>query len=399
MSAELPGQSQAGTSYDTAGSALRRRSVELVRDEQGADVRWIVKLQLAGNHHEVVFNGLKSRPSDLPASLRRHLAGLTGDAMLEPQHENDAPNVDDEGLHRRPGDAAAALTAMFRELSDQLLVRDLAVRLDVPDAVHQLRVTCRSFRALLTAAAPFLDVSQRKDLDLRLRDLARRCGPARDAEVTAELLPAGIELLREAVQPAALDLLQKRALEEFAGASREVRRHLQRSEHLQLLADVQAFASRPPLTDAVHGRSSRQLANRLLRRSLRKLQRIAARSPEAQDETGGEEAAFHHTHDVRKAVKRVRYVSSVLDAAEIRPRKKIRRAAEDARRYQRELGEIIDLAVLHDWLSRTAVELKREGDRYDVGLLQGVAISRFSDGLRRSEVLIDELLVQLAKDA
>lgn len=87
----------------------------------------------------------------------------------------------------------------------------------------------------------------------------------------------------------------------------------------------------------------------------------------------------------------------MLRSAEVRPGKKLRRAAKDAKRYQRELGEIIDAGVLLSWLARTADEHETEADRYAVGLLQGAAIIRFSEGLTRAEVLINELAAQLAR--
>lgn len=398
MSGEASGQNPTEIRYDTDDSALRRRSVELVRSAEGRNVRWTVKLQLAGNHHEVFFDGLKSRPADLPAAVRRHLAGIAGGQALEAESVSSVTDTDDDG--GRPADTAdaqTALAAILRSQLDQLLVHDLAVRLGLPDAVHRLRVSCRSLRALLKAAAPFLERSRTTDLDVQLRDLARKGAPARDFEVIAGLLPGSVELLDGTLQSEALEQLQGRALEQFTVAAQDVRRHLERREHLRLLADIQVFVSSPPYKGKVAGLSSRQLANKLLRRSLRRLQRIAAQSWESRDTLPAEEAALHHAHDVRKAVKRVRYVASMLDAAQVRPQKRLRKAAKDARRYQRELGDLMDSAILLEWLSRTAVDLDGEADRYAVGLLRGATATRVSQALRHAEVLIHELREQRVK--
>lgn len=392
MSAEASGEKQADIRYDTADASLRRRSVELVRGERGTDVRWYLRLQSGENVHETTFEGLKSRPSNIPAALKRHLAGISGGEALEPEQQSPVETTDDDGGRLTDAaDAPAALALTLADLSDQLLVCDLAVRLDLPDAIHQLRLTCRRLRSLLKAAAPFLDSSRNEDLDSRLRDLGRRCAPARDAEVIAQSLSAGTALIGDALTADSIDRLQKRALRQSALASQGVRRYLQRKAHLDLLADVQAFAAHPPVTEALTGRSSRWLANRLLRRTLRNLNRVASQPPEGL----GTETAFTLVHDVRKAVKRVRYVASVLRAAEVRPKKKLRQAAKDASKYQRQLGEILDLGVLLSWLERTADEKEGETDRYAIGLLQGAAIIRFSEELKRSEVLIDELAAQL----
>ena len=49
------------------------------------------------------------------------------------------------------------LRAVLGELAEQLVLWDFRVRLDVPDAVHQMRVTSRSLRSVLRAAQPFFD--------------------------------------------------------------------------------------------------------------------------------------------------------------------------------------------------------------------------------------------------
>lgn len=392
MSVEESGQKQAGTRYDTADSALRRRSVELVRCREDRDVRWQVRLRLAGKEHEVLFDGLKSRPAKVPAVLQQRLAGISGGNALEPERGDSESCTADRTLRTAPPDASTALTGMFGGLADQVLVCELAVRLELPDAVHQLRVACRSFRAVLKSAAPFLEQDQVKSLNERLRELARRYAPARDAEVIAQLLPATSELLCGAVEPAAITRLRNQAREQSTGTAREAGRYLHREEHLRLLADLRAFALQPPFSGREKGLSARSLGNRLLGRSLRTLERVAER--EHADAGGGEEL-LGHVHDVRKAVKRVRYVNSAVRSAGIRPRKRLRRAARDARKYQRELGAIIDRAVLVEWLAQTAAALAGEGDRYDLGLLQGAAAGQLSEALGRSEILVDGLRTQL----
>lgn len=72
------------------------------------------------------------------------------------------------------------------EQVEELLVWDRAVRADVFDAVHQMRVTTRKIRSLLKDAQAALGVSDDWSytwvLD-ELRELAGVLGVARDAEV------------------------------------------------------------------------------------------------------------------------------------------------------------------------------------------------------------------------
>ena len=87
---------------------------------------------------------------------------------------------------------------------DMLLTIDGEPMPDV-EAVHQMRVTSRSLRSVLKAAAPLFDAEVAEELDARLRDLARALSAARDAEVTAELLAGRVAELDGRVGPAAAE--------------------------------------------------------------------------------------------------------------------------------------------------------------------------------------------------
>lgn len=87
----------------------------------------------------------------------------------------------ESGMGKKAGlqvTGAQVLHTVLGQLAEQLVLWDLKVRLDAPDAVHQMRVTSRSMRSLLKAASPFLDGDTAQELDVRLRELARGCpGP------------------------------------------------------------------------------------------------------------------------------------------------------------------------------------------------------------------------------
>ncbi|SDI52480.1 CHAD domain-containing protein [Arthrobacter subterraneus] len=336
---------------------------------------------------------------------------------VSPQHPDAPSKTDDDGGKNEREDAAAALTAVLTNLSEQFVSWDQAVRRTRPDAVHQLRVTCRSLRAALKAASPLLDSGRADELALRLRNLARVLGAARDAEITAELLPARVETLGQPIDGETVELLQRRADDEATTAAARAKQHLKTKEHLKLVTDVQAFARQPPFTEKVEGKSSRWLANRTVKRSLRKAARVAVDAPtadvpkehaptvdaptgvastEAASTAGADnrdrgEAILEHAHEVRKAVKQVRYVRSALKAAGVRPGKKRRRAAAEAKRYQQELGEVMDAVVLRTWLARAAQDLSGTAHGYSIGLLLGAETVRVNEGIGRCEQLIEEL--------
>jgi CHAD domain-containing protein len=296
---------------------------------------------------------------------------------------------------------AEVLRTVLGQLAGQLVLWDLKVRLDAPDAVHQMRVTSRSMRSLLKAAAPFLEGEAAAELDVRLRELARALSGARDAEVTAELLPSRVEALGGQVEPAAAKGLQHTAEQQAETAAATVRGHLSNPKHLRLLADVQDFAANPPLTEQCQNLSARKMADKLLRRALRKVVRVGAHGVSAED-TGAQADRAHrleHLHEVRKAVKRVRYVNAVLKRAGFTPGGSVAHAAADAKAYQEVLGEIMDAGVVADWLERTAEAYRGTGeDRYAIGVLHGAELVAVHNGIENGHQIVTDLLTQLRED-
>lgn len=304
-----------------------------------------------------------------------------------------------ESAHKATG--ADLMVTVLGQLAAQVVLWDLKARLEVPDAVHQLRVTSRSIRSLLKAGAPFFAGDSAAELDVRLRELARALSGARDAEVTAELLPARVAALNAAVDPTAAQALQHTAEQQAAEAAATVRGHLSDPKHLRLLADVQAFAEAPPLTEKCRHLSAGKVVNSLLRRALRKVVRVGERGVAAED-SGAEtdpEQRLEHLHEVRKAIKRVRYVNATLKRSGFTPGTSVAHAAADAKAHQEVLGEIMDAGVLAGWLERTAESSKGTGeDRYAVGLLHGAELAAVRTGVEDGHEIVAELVAQLRHD-
>ena len=292
------------------------------------------------------------------------------------------------------------LRAVLGDLAERLVVWDFRVRLDAPDAVHQMRVTSRSLRSVLKAAAPLLERDAAEELDARLRELARALSSARDAEVTAELLAGRVEELGGRVGPAAAAVLRLAAEDQARRAAGRVRRHVGTREHLRLLADVRAFAAAPPLTGKCAELSAREASDVLVRRALRKVVRAAERGAAAEEAGGnGAQERLEHLHDLRKAVKRVRYVGAVLERCGFRPGKSLRRTVRDAEDHQDALGRVMDAAVVEHWLARTAEALRRTGeDRYAVGVLHGAEVARLRTGIEEGVGAVGGLLAQVQEE-
>ena len=81
------------------------------------------------------------------------------------------------------------------EQIDQLLVCERVERADVPDAVHQMRVTTRKIRSLLGDSQDSFGSTDTDWVQDELRELAGVLGVARDAEVLGERYQRELDLL------------------------------------------------------------------------------------------------------------------------------------------------------------------------------------------------------------
>jgi CHAD domain-containing protein len=420
---------------DAAGEQVGEVAIDDVEavDERARAPRtwseWEVELTdatISEEHQDRIFTAVEQalfaaggRASTSEAKILRALGledgngadGLTGLADEDPvtaAAQETGPASGQPGAGNKAGHkadqqdtGADVLVTVLGQLAEQLVRWDLKVRLDVPDAVHQMRVTSRSLRSLLKAAAPYFTGDAARELDVRLRELARALSGARDAEVTAELLPARVAALDGKVNPVAAEVLQHTAEQQAHAATATVRGDLSNPKHLRLLADVQAFAADPPLSEKCRKVSARKACDKMLRRALHKVQRAGARGVEAED-TGAEadlEHRLEHLHEVRKDVKRVRYVNAALKRSGFTPGKATAHAAADAKAHQEALGEIMDAGVVAGWLERTAQAYQGTGeDRYAVGVLHGAELAAVRTGVENGHQVVTELLAQLRTD-
>ncbi len=92
--------------------------------------------------------------------------------------------ADDDKTPKKP--KADPIHRAVAEQVDQLVEWDRAVRADIYDSVHQMRVTTRKLRSLLQASEGAFGISSDAWVLDELRQLASVLGVARDAEVLAE---------------------------------------------------------------------------------------------------------------------------------------------------------------------------------------------------------------------
>lgn len=265
-----------------------------------------------------------------------------------------------------PGRKDPARLHLHRYLVEQVLAlahQDPAVRRGEAGGVHEVRKACRRLRAALAAYRPLLDREVTDPLREELRWLARTLGPARDREVVVAHLAARLDALGDDRGRALLDRYAAGRAEEDRA---EVAEALGSTRYHALRTDLDRLVAEPPWTARAEARDKDVLPARLAREG----ERVARLR-----EDGAE------PHELRKALKRLRYAAEVLEPAWGRPATRVRKAARASTRM---LGEAQDSVAARRWLEALAAEAARSGvPAFTLGRLHAQEEQRGRDALRR----------------
>ncbi|MFF3270491.1 CHAD domain-containing protein [Streptomyces chrestomyceticus] len=261
--------------------------------------------------------------------------------------------------------AGDAVLAYVREQIRTLVELDPAVRRDVPDSVHQMRVATRRLRSAFRSYGAVLDRSVTDPIGDELKWLAGELGVDRDREVLAERLREGLgELPRELrMGPVAARLRlwsQRRRL----GSRQSLLTVLDGARHLTLLESLHALLADPPLRPAADRPPGRAMAKAVLK-DYRRLDGRIATALAAPPGPERDEAL----HAARKAAKRVRYAAEAATPVLGRPAKKF---ATRMKRVQQLLGDHQDSVLARAALRDLAVQAHGAGEGgFSFGLLYG----------------------------
>jgi CHAD domain-containing protein len=237
----------------------------------------------------------------------------------EGEYDPDAPLT-------RHSPAGAVVLAYLRGQVAAIRRYDPLVRVDEPDALHQMRVACRRART----------------------------------EVLCDRLTAGL-----AVIPAGLveGPVQARISAHFAAELAQARRialaALDGQRYLRLLDDLNALLADPPLAPPA-AREAGEVLAKPVRRAARRLQRALDAVPGAED---------HDTaiHQARKAAKRARYAAEAAVPAIGRTAS---RQAAQTKKLQQLLGDHHDSVVARTALLDLAGKARAAGeDTFTYGLM------------------------------
>lgn len=233
------------------------------------------------------------------------------------------------------------LTAQIREI----LAHDPGVRLEQPEAVHDLRSAVRRARSALAAYRRLYQATTVRRLRDELKWLGQVLGSPRDAEVMLDRLRGhAAELPPGPATKAAADRLDEELNNTLDTAYRKLQKALLSERYFRLLDDLESFRDHPPARPDASA-PARKASGRLVDKAARRLQRASRAAKRAR--RGGE----HETalHQVRKDAKRLRHVAESVGPVHGKPARKIAKAAHS---QQQILGNFQDSVVARNLLAQ-----------------------------------------------
>ncbi|MEE6138955.1 CYTH and CHAD domain-containing protein [Mycobacterium sp. 050128] len=284
------------------------------------------------------------------------------------------------------------------EQIDELIVWDRAVRADVFDSVHQMRVTTRKIRSLLKdAQAGLSDETHAWVLD-ELRELAGVLGVARDAEVLAQRYEQELDRLSpELVRGPVRERLVEGAKRRYQSGLRRSLIAMRSQRYFRLLDALDSIVAERPTTAT--GEQPAPVTIDAAYKKVRKAAKAAAEADQAaqaheeqvaagvdEDQDDDEEHDRDEAlHVIRKRAKRLRYTAAATGAEDV---------SKQAKAIQTLLGDHQDSVVSRDHLLQQADAAHAAGeDTFTYGLLY----QQESDLAESCRQQLDEALRKLDK--
>ncbi|KOU40592.1 CYTH and CHAD domain-containing protein [Streptomyces sp. WM6378] len=263
------------------------------------------------------------------------------------------------------GTAGAHVLGYLRAQRDAIVALDPAVRRELPDSVHQMRVATRRLRSAFKSYAKVVDRAVTDPVGEELKWLAAELGVDRDQEVLTERLRTRIATLpRTLLLGPVRGRLRVWTAARRTGSRRRTLAVLDGKRYLSLLGTLDTLLAAPPLLPA----AERPVADVLPRAVLKDYDRLAGRVHTALGLAPGHERDLA-MHEARKAAKRARYAAEAAAPALGRAAEKF---AKRMKAVQNVLGDHQDSVVARDALRTLAAQAHAAGESaFTWGLLYG----------------------------
>ncbi|WP_405662353.1 CYTH and CHAD domain-containing protein [Streptomyces sp. NBC_01166] len=353
---------------DEDGALLAELSIDevlaerLTEEGHGTTSAWTeLEVELADDVDPALLDAVERRlrkagvrPSAAPSKLARALAETAPGKPRPKKVKKPSP--------RTAGDH---VLAYVRRQVTALVELDPAVRRDLPDSVHRMRVATRRLRSAFRTYRKVLDRTVTDPLRAELKWLAAELGVDRDQEVLGERLRSHVAALPDTLLLGPVSArLTLTSVARRTDSRRRVASVLDAERYLALLDSLDALLADPPLLPG----AARPPRDALPRAVLKDYERLATRVGHALDQQPGAERDVA-MHEARKAAKRVRYAAEAARPALGKPAKKF---AKRMKSVQSVLGDHQDSVVARDALRTLAVQAQGAGESaFTWGLLYG----------------------------
>ncbi|WP_255768169.1 CYTH and CHAD domain-containing protein [Pseudarthrobacter sulfonivorans] len=299
---------------------------------------------------EEVLTGAGARPAEHGSKLAKALRGGGGTSPGPESHaakvQRPAPGPAPEPPGKK-GPVSDLLLSYLAAQIDEILGNDPGVRLEEPEAVHDLRSATRRARSALSAYRRFYSAGTVRRLRDELKWLGGMLGAPRDADVMLDRLRTHVaELPPGPASKAAADRLEEDLGNTLDTAYRKLQKTLLSERYFRLLDDLEDFRDRPP-TRPEGEAPARKTAGKVVGKEAKRLRRAARNAKSARGGADHEEAL----HQVRKDAKRLRHVAESITPVH---GKRAGKVAKAAHLQQQILGDFHDSVVARDLLSMMA---------------------------------------------
>ncbi|MFB7506071.1 CYTH and CHAD domain-containing protein, partial [Streptomyces broussonetiae] len=257
---------------DADGALLAEASVDAVTAERltgkGRAAQWTeIEVELADGGDPALLDLVEKRlrkagvrPSRSPSKLARALDQTAGPRTGRTSRRQSRPEP--------PVTAGDHVLAYLRVQRDALVELDPAVRRDVPDAVHRMRVATRRARSTLRSFRSVLDRSVTDPIGVELKWLAGELGVGRDQEVLADRLTTALDALpADLVTGPVHARLAAWAEARHGSAQGHLTGVLDSRRHLTLLDTLDTLLADPPLRTA-GGKRPQKVLDKAVRKDL-----------------------------------------------------------------------------------------------------------------------------------
>lgn len=260
--------------------------------------------------------------------------------------------------------ASDVLDRYVHDQVDALRVADMALRLDEPEAVHDLRVAVRRLRSCLRVFRTLFVPERIHPVATELAWLSDLLGEARDVEVLREAISTRMHALPDELVLGAVWVELDRSLAKpEARTMAAVREAIDGARYRTLLRALENLLGDRPYRGKADKRAKKVLRD--------KVGKAAGKVRSAVKEVSAvpEQDRAAALHNVRKKVKRLRYGCEVVEPVIGKRAKKVRQRSKD---IQRTLGDHHDgveaRATLRELGARAAAD---GGNGFTFGVLYG----------------------------